>query len=92
MAGRRFAVRSDHDKGVMLMAEKMDAERGFYRNGNILVEQATDGMYLVQRPARRPRKGSTNGRMTVPGDMETLYETTVFDDAVDHARGLAKAS
>lgn len=72
------------------MTEKMDAERGFYRNGNLLVEQATDGMYLVQRPTKRPRKGSTNGRMTVPGDMETLYETTVFDDAVDHARELAR--
>jgi len=46
----------------------------------------------VQRPARRPRKGSTNGRMAVPGDMETLYETKVFDDAVDHARSLAQAS
>lgn len=72
------------------MAEKIDAERGFYRNGNILVEQASDGMYLVQRPARRPRKGSTNGRMTVPGAMETLYETTVFDDAVERARDLAR--
>ncbi|MFO7582908.1 hypothetical protein [Guyparkeria sp.] len=73
------------------MAEQMDTERGFYRNGKITVEQATDGMYLVQRPTTRPRKGSSNGRMAFPGDPETVYETAVFDDAVEHARSLAKA-
>ena len=74
------------------MSEKMDAERGFYRNGKITVEQADDGMFLVQRPSVRPRKGSSNGRMAYPGDPETLYETAVFDDAVSHARDLARAS
>lgn len=73
------------------MTEKMDAERGFYRQGNITIEQASDGMFLVQRTPNRPRKGSTNGRMAFPGSADTVYETTVFDDAVDHARSLAKA-
>ncbi|MGM0516085.1 MAG: hypothetical protein ACQER6_00630 [Pseudomonadota bacterium] len=73
------------------MAEMMDADRGYYRNGKITVEQAADGMFLVQRPSVRPRKGSSNGRMAFPGESETLYETAVFDDAVSHARDLARA-